>query len=105
MKTSTTGTNKSAGHSFAGIGHQYTYRRNLSLRGEEQNFRETGQPSLTAATMAEQLQLLEQYIARVPEIDFHRRNMIRNAIVTGAYVIDPVSIAEKFLKFEADLYR
>ena len=43
-------------------------------------------------------------MAKVPAIDFHRRNMIRNAIVTGAYIIDPSAIADKFLKFENELY-
>ena len=100
MKNSTTGTNGPSSQSVAGIGQPYVYRRNLLLRGEEQ-----WQPPRTAANMAEQLQLLEQHIAKVPVVDFHRRNMIRTAIAMGVYVIDPTSIAEKFLKFERDLYR
>jgi anti-sigma28 factor (negative regulator of flagellin synthesis) len=55
--------------------------------------------------MAEQLQQMEQHVARASIVDIHKRNAIRNAIVCGYYVIDPVSIAEKFLKFETDLYR
>ncbi|MCI0507858.1 MAG: flagellar biosynthesis anti-sigma factor FlgM [Gammaproteobacteria bacterium] len=71
-------------------------RRDLSLRhGERQ----------TARNMAEQLQQMEQYVTGAPVVDFHKRNAIRNAIVNGYYVIDPVSIAEKFLKFERNLYR
>ena len=75
---------------------RYSYRRDLSLSPEEKK---------VARNMAEQLQQMEQHIAKASVIDFHKRNAIRNAIVNGYYVIDPVSITEKFLKFEADLYR
>ena len=48
--------------------------------------------------------MMEEHIARIPEIDLQRRNKIRMGIATGNYVIDPVTIAEKFLKFEKDLF-
>lgn len=99
MKNPTTGTNRASEVSGARVSDRYVYRRNLSLRGEEK-----WQPPRTTANMAEQLQWLEQHIAKVPVIDFHRRNMIRNAIATGAYTIDPTAIADKFLKFETELY-
>lgn len=75
-------------------GH-YQYRRDLSL-GQEQN--------KVARNMAEQLQQMEQHVAKASVIDYHKRNAIRNAIVNGYYVIDPVSIADKFLQFEKELY-
>lgn len=58
----------------------------------------------SAKNMAEQLEILEKYIAKVPEVDYQLRNSIRNAIVNGEYTIDPHSIAEKFLKFEKEIY-
>lgn len=74
-------------------------RRDLSLRGEERL------PDLSKAkNMAEQLEILERYIAKAPVVDPYIRHKIRNAIATGDYTIDPHSIANKFLKFEKDLY-
>lgn len=74
-------------------------RRDLTLRNEEKL------PDLkTANNMAEQLEILERYIAKAPSVDMQLRNSIRNAIATGEYMIDPCSIAEKFLKFENELY-
>lgn len=78
------------------VDKQHIYRRDLSLLTEE---------SKAARNMAEQLQQMEQQVARASVIDFHKRNAIRNAIACGYYVIDPASIAEKFLKFETELYR
>jgi anti-sigma28 factor (negative regulator of flagellin synthesis) len=78
------------------VSERHIRRRDLSLHHEGHQ---------TARNMAEQLQQMEQHVAGAPLIDFHKRNAIRNAIVNGYYVIDPVSIAEKFLKFERDLYR
>ncbi|WP_455206688.1 hypothetical protein [Kaarinaea lacus] len=78
------------------VSERHIYRRDLSLHYQENK---------TARNMAEQLQQMEHQVARASVIDFHKRNAIRNAIVCGYYVIDPVSIAEKFLKFETDLYR
>jgi len=99
MKHTTSGTKQSAMHTGDIAGIRRMLRRDLSIRNEEQL------PELKSATnMAEQLEILERYIAKAPVIDTHLRNSIRNAIATGAYTIDPVSIAEKFLKFEDDLY-
>ena len=56
-----------------------------------------------AKNMAEQLEILESYVAKLPA-DPHLRNSIRNAIANGNYTINPVSIASKFLKFEEELY-
>ena len=74
-------------------------RRDLSIRNEEKL------PDLkSACNMAEQLEILERYIAKAPAIDPQLRSTMRNAIATGSYVIDPGAIAEKFLKFEDALY-
>lgn len=83
----------------ATIGRATVRRRDLTARGEEklQDFQ-------TTSNMAEQLQVLEQHVARASVIDFQQRQLIRNAIATGNYVIDPASIAEKFLKFEKEIY-
>jgi anti-sigma28 factor (negative regulator of flagellin synthesis) len=78
------------------VSKQHIYRRDLSLQNPE---------SKAARNMAEKLQQMEQHVARASVVDIHKRNAIRNAIVCGYYVIDPASIAEKFLKFETDLYR
>jgi len=105
MKNPSTGTNTSSRQSWTGIIQRFVQRRNLALRGEER-YREAPRLSAKAAmNMAEQLQLLEQQIASIPVVDIQHRNAVRNAIASGAYVINPVSIAEKFLKFEKDLYR
>jgi anti-sigma28 factor (negative regulator of flagellin synthesis) len=96
MKNLSTGTNEST--KSIGIhrsNERFVYRRDLSLPREDRKI---------AKNMAEQLQLMEQHIARLPEVDFQRRNDIRMAIVTGEYVIDSVSIADKFLQFETALY-
>lgn len=78
------------------VSQRYSYRRDLSLSQEEKK---------VAKNMAEQLQQMEQHVANASVVDFHKRNAIRNAIVNGYYMIDPASIADKFLKFETDLYR
>lgn len=77
------------------IENRYVYRRDLSQPREERKI---------AKNMAEQLQMMEEHITRIPEIDLQRRHKIRMAIATGNYVIDPITIAEKFLKFEKDLF-
>lgn len=96
MKNLSSGTNELS--KSIGVHHsdkRFVYRRDLSLPREERKI---------AKTMAEQLQLMEQYIAYIPEVDLHRRNKIRTAVATGNYIIDPASIAEKFLQFENGLY-
>jgi flagellar biosynthesis anti-sigma factor FlgM len=96
MKNLSNGTNELT--KSIGVQHgdkRFVYRRDLSLPQEERKI---------AKTMAEQLQLMEQHIAQLPEVDLQRRNKIRTAIATGSYVIDPASIAEKFLQFETGLY-
>jgi anti-sigma28 factor (negative regulator of flagellin synthesis) len=74
---------------------QYIYRRDLSQTREDQNI---------AKNMAEQLELMEQYVTRIPVVDLQKRNRIRDAIAMGNYVIDPLMIAEKFLAFETELF-
>ncbi len=96
MKNITSNSGYSKTYADYPVSRGYSYRRNLSL-GQEQN--------KIARNMAEQLQQMEQHVAKASVIDFHKRNAIRNAIVNGYYVIDPVSIADKFLKFESELYR
>jgi len=96
MKNITGRSGYSNSHIGFPVDKRQIYRRDLSNHTEENK---------AAKTMAEQLQQMEQHVARASIVDIHKRNAIRNAIVCGYYVIDPVSIAEKFLKFETDLYR
>ncbi len=99
MKTTTSGTNHSAHYSGDLGSTRRMLRRDLTLRNTEKL------PDLKSAkNMAEQLEILERYIAKAPVVDTQLRNTIRTAIATGSYMIDPRSIAEKFLKFEDDLY-
>ena len=74
-------------------------RRDLSIRNEEKLLDLT-----SVSSMAEQLEILERYIAKAPSVDPQLRNTIRNAIASGSYTIDPGAIADKFLKFEDELY-
>lgn len=99
MKQSTPGTTTAT--TFTGdIGNtRRMLRRDLSLRNQPEL------PDISKAkNMAEQLEILESYIAQLPAVDHSLRNSIRNAIVTGTYTINPSSIAKKFLKFEKELY-
>ena len=99
MKNTTSGTKLSASYSGDLASARRMLRRDLTLRQEEKL------PDLKAArNMAEQLEMLEKYMAKAPVVDVQLRNSIRTAIATGNYMIDPRSIAEKFLKFEDDLY-
>lgn len=99
MKQTTSETLQSAMHAGDIDRMRRMLRRDLTSRNEEKL------PDLKSANnMAEQLEILERYIAKAPVVDTNIRNLIRNAIATGNYTIDPVSIAEKFLKFEEDLF-
>ena len=99
MKQTTSETKQSAIYAGDIAKMRRMLRRDLSVPREEKL------PDLkSASNMAEQLEILERYIAKAPVVDVQRRNAIRNAIATGNYAIDPVSIADKFLKFEEELY-
>jgi anti-sigma28 factor (negative regulator of flagellin synthesis) len=99
MKNTTSGPKRSVSFSGNLASTRRMLRRDLTLRNEEKL------PDLKSAkNMAEQLEILERYIAKAPYEDIQLRNRIRNAIVTGEYMIDPRSIAEKFLRFEDELY-
>ena len=100
MKNYRSRMNKPSMNMWAILGKKYKLRHNLSLRGEDKQ-----QPTRSPNNMAEWLQILEQHISHAPVIDIQKRNTIRNAIVTGGYTIDPVSVAEKFIRFELDLNR
>ena len=100
MKSLITDMIRSSRQIGANFGKAYSRRRDLSLRGEEKV-----QYSDRTSTMAEHLQVLEQQVTRAPVMDFQRRNSIRNAIATGAYIIDPISIATKLIRFEKRMYR
>jgi anti-sigma28 factor (negative regulator of flagellin synthesis) len=82
----------------------YIQRRDLSLRNKSHRNAEIIPDLKTARNMAEQLEILERHVATAPIVNIQHRNSIRQAIATGGYVIDPTSIASKFLKFEDDLY-
>lgn len=99
MKTTTSDIKQSAKYTGDLASTRRMLRRDLTSRQEEKL------PDLsTASNMAEQLEILERYIAKAPSVDMQLRNSVRNAIATGNYMIDPRSIADKFLKFEDDLY-
>ena len=78
--------------------------RNSSLRNESLRNEEKIPDMKTARNMAEQLEILERHMATASVVDVQRRNSIRQAIANGGYVIDPISIASKFLEFEDELY-
>lgn len=99
MKNQTSSTTHTQKHTGEIARARRMLRRDLSMPTPEKL------PDLQSAkNMAEQLEILEKYIAKVPEVDYQLRNSIRNAIVNGDYTIDPHSIADKFLKFEKDIY-
>jgi len=99
MKNMTSDTKQSANYS----GDIGSTRR--MLRREHSSRSDNNLPDISLArNMAEQLQILEQYVAKAPVVDQQIRNNIRSAIATGNYLIDPVSIAEKFMKFEKDIF-
>ena len=99
MKQSTPGMSTSATYAGELSNARRMLRRDLSLRHSPKL------PDFSKAkNMAEQLEILERYVAQLPAVDPHVRSTIRNAIATGNYTIDPVSIAGKFLKFEEELY-
>ena len=99
MKTTTSDTKQTAKYTGDLANTRRMLRRDLTSRKAEKL------PDLSSASnMAEQLQILERYIAKAPSVDMQLRNSIRNAIATGEYMIDPRPIADKFLKFEDELY-
>ena len=55
--------------------------------------------SLTSA--ATQLQALEDRIAELPVVDTQRVQEVQRSIATGSFQVDPASVADKMLKFEA----
>lgn len=52
---------------------------------------------------ASQLQALEAQIASLPVVDTQRVHAVQHSIATGSMQIDPASVADKLLKFEAGL--
>lgn len=52
---------------------------------------------------AARLQKLENTIAQLPVVDTQRVEGLRNAIASGEYEVDAGRIADKMLKFDAEL--
>jgi len=100
MKNFFSGISTSSRHMWAILGKRYKRRHDLSLRGEEKV-----SPTRSPTNMAEWLQLMEQHVAQAPVVDIQRRNAIRNAIVTGGYHFDSMTVAQKFIEFETALMR
>lgn len=99
MKQSTSGMTISKTYTGDVQSSRRMLRGDLSLRNTP------ALPDISKAkNMAEQLEVLESYVAKLPAVDPHLRNSIRNAIANGNYTINPISIANKFLKFEEELY-
>lgn len=57
--------------------------------------------SLTSAAV--QLQALEDQIAELPVVDTKRVEEVQRSLATGSFQIDPASVADKMLQFEAAL--
>jgi len=53
---------------------------------------------------AAKLQAVEQKLASVPVVDQVKVDKLKSAVESGEYQIDTLRIAEKFLRFESDLY-
>ena len=109
MKNTTSETGYSAKTTGEVAGAGYNQRRDLSIRNRtlrNESFRsEENIPDMkTARNMAEQLEILERHIATASVVNVQHSNTIRHAIATGDYVVDPTTIANKFLKFEDELY-
>jgi len=58
---------------------------------------------LTASAMYRQA--AERWLKDVPVVDQERVDRIRNAIQSGEYKIDPVKVADKFIRLETALFR
>ena len=99
MKQSIPGRKTSKGHKSEVATTRRMLRREFISRTQEQLA-----DISKASNMAEQLEILERYVEKLPVVDPFVKNSIRNAIATGNYTIDPYSIAKKLLKFEEDLY-
>ena len=63
----------------------------------------TDQVSITPS--AAKLQAVEQKLATLPVVDQARVDKLKSAVESGQYQIDSKKIAEKFLQFEAELYK
>lgn len=56
---------------------------------------------LSLTSEATQLQALEDQIAELPVVDTQRVQEVQRSIATGSFQVDPASVAEKMLQFEA----
>jgi negative regulator of flagellin synthesis FlgM len=70
---------------------------------------ETGRPSsvdtVSLTDTAARLRSLENTLANLPVIDAQRVEDIQRSIAQGTFEVDPKRVADKLLRFEADLNR
>ncbi|MFZ5594223.1 MAG: flagellar biosynthesis anti-sigma factor FlgM [Pseudomonadota bacterium] len=68
---------------------------------------ETGKSStvdtVSLTDSAERLRKLEKILSNLPVVDIQRVEGIRKAIDNDTYAIDPLRVADKFLRFESTL--
>jgi negative regulator of flagellin synthesis FlgM len=58
---------------------------------------------LSLTSEASQLKTLESEIAELPVVDTQRVQEVQRSLATGSFQIDPASVADKLLQFEAGL--
>lgn len=58
--------------------------------------------TVSLTDMAARLKILEQNLARQPEIDQAHIDRVRDAISSGTFRIDPERVANKMMDFESD---
>jgi negative regulator of flagellin synthesis FlgM len=63
----------------------------------------TGSDKLSLTNEAAQLKALEAEIAELPVVNTQRVQEVQRSLATGSFQIDPASVADKMLRFEASL--
>lgn len=63
----------------------------------------TGSDKLSLTDEAAQLKALEAEIAELPVVNTQRVQEIQRSLATGSFQIDPASVADKLLRFEAGM--
>jgi len=76
---------------------------NTVSRDDASARQQTDQVSITPS--AAKLQAVEQKLASLPVVDQVRVDKLKSAVESGEYQIDTQRIADKFIQFEADLYK
>lgn len=63
----------------------------------------SGNDTLSITNTAVQLKALEDQISELPVVDTKRVQEVQRSLATGSFQIDPASVADKMLQFEAGL--